>query len=717
MPTTNTYLIFWLPSGFHYGDANGDAAYEAAMRTYFQDVGGSQILNTTTQYPGNNGTPADTSTYVTSVVDTTAFPHTGADVAHAVTQGDINQEVFNLINANSWPTGMSTMYFVFLPDNLVDCDNGGVNCNTNAYCAYHTRGWGGSDTPANDFVWADIPVNRGVYTTGGCGNSNVTGDNQADTTLSSVEHEHLEAITDPRGNAWQDSTGGAGENGDKCNRNMGVANASSTTVNNFLGSGFGDFFRIQREWSNAAALATPAGNGCAASYTTTGSSVEAPNPTGGDVTASVTEGTIQGNSGDALHYHVSFHNPSNQDDAYSVSDAISYPGSVSGPASTSLGDLAPHQTANGNPTATVTAPLLDGTVLTTTFTSNFDDSTTTAQPGIVRTATTTVVNAAPTLNLPGAQSQDYHDSLTFGISASDTDSGDTVALGASGLPSGLALTDNGDGTGTVSGTITAAPGVYTATFTADDHHHLTLTTGTVQITVTQEETTMAYTGPTVVAQGFPVTLTAQLHEDSAAAPAPSGQTVTLTIGAQSCPATTDALGSAQCTVGSVSAPLGTSIPVTATFAGDTYYLSSSAASTAIVFAFPPVGDFVLGDQSVAAAGPTTTLTWWSSDWSVVNVLSGGVAPTSMKGFANTLTPSAPPACDGTWKTTSGNSPPPVGIEFIPSYMGVLVSPLVSKTGATLSSAVPKIVVIKTNPGYSPNPGHKGTGTYVATYCG
>ena len=284
MPTTNTYLIFWLPSGFHYNDSGGDAAYEAAMQRYFQDVGGTQILNTTTQYPGNNGTPADTSTYVTSVVDTTAYPHTGADVPHAVTQSDINQEVFNQINANSWPKGMSTMYFVFLPDNLVDCDNALANCNTNAYCAYHTYGFSGSDTPANDFVWADIPVNRGTYTTGGCGNSNVTGDNQADTTLSSVEHEHLEAVTDPRGNAWQDSTGGAGENGDKCNRNMGVANSSSTTVNNFLGGSFGDFFRIQREWSNAAALATSAGNGCAASYTTTGSHVEAPAPTGGDVT-------------------------------------------------------------------------------------------------------------------------------------------------------------------------------------------------------------------------------------------------------------------------------------------------------------------------------------------------------------------------------------------------------------------------------------------------
>src|SRR5262249_55770966 len=163
------------------------------------------------------------------------------------------------------------------------------------------------------------------------------GDNQADTTLSSVEHEHMEAITDPRGNAWQDSTGGAGENGDKCNRNMGVANSDSTTVNNFLGSGFGDFFRIQREWSNAAAVAGPASNGCAASYTTTGSNVETPAPGSGDVTNTVTEATIQGNTGDLLHYHLSFHNPSNQDDAFSVSAAHNFPGGVTGSGSSSLG--------------------------------------------------------------------------------------------------------------------------------------------------------------------------------------------------------------------------------------------------------------------------------------------------------------------------------------------------------------------------------------------
>jgi hypothetical protein len=585
MPTTHTHLIFWLPSGFHYGDSNGDTAYENAMRTYFQDVGGSQILNTVVQYPGANGTPAATSDYVDSVVDTTAFPHTGADVAHAVTQGDINTEVFNQINANSWPYGLSDMYFVFLPDNLVDCDNGLANCNSNAYCAYHTRGWkSGSDTPANDFIWADIPVNRGVYTTGGCGNSNVTGDNQADTTISSVQHEQLEAITDPRGNAWQDSTGGAGENGDKCNRNMGVANSSSTTTNNFLGSGAGDFFRMQREWSNAAAQG-PSGNGCAASYTTTGSHVEAPNPTGGDVTASVTEATIAGNNGDALHYHMSFHNPSNQDDAYAVSDAISYASGVSGPGSSTLGDVAPHGTANGNPTASVTGgPLLDGTVLTTTFTTSFNDSTGTARPTIVRTATTTVSNAAPTLNLPGPQTQDFNDPLSFGMSATDANAGDTVSLSASGLPAGLGFTDNGNRTGTVSGTITAAPGPYLVTFTANDHHHVTPTTSAVLIMVTAEETTTTYTGVTgPVLDGSTVVLSGVLKEDGTTPLA--GRTLTMTLGsggsAQTCTGVTNGAGSASCSI-HVNQAVGPR-PVSSAFAGEWNYLPSSGASSVVIY--------------------------------------------------------------------------------------------------------------------------------------
>ena len=54
---------------------------------------------------------------------------------------------------------------------------------------------------------------------------------------------------------------------------------------------------------------------------------------------------------------------------------------------------------------------------------------------------------------------------------------------------------------------------------------------------------------------------------------------------------------------------------------------------------------------------------------------------------------------------------------IPSYMGVLVPSAITGSGSTISGNTVKIVVVKTDPGYSTSPGHNGTGTYVATYCG
>jgi hypothetical protein len=49
-------------------------------------------------------------------------------------------------------------------------------------------------------------------------------------------------------------------------------------------------------------------------------------------------------------------------------------------------------------------------------------------------------------------------------------------------------------------------------------------------------------------------------------------------------------------------------------------------------------------------------------------------------------------------------------------MGVLVSSSVAKSGSTISGNTTKIVVVKTERGYAPDPGHHGTGTIVATYC-
>ena len=90
------------------------------------------------------------------------------------------------------------------------------------------------------------------------------------------------------------------------------------------------------------------------------------------------------------------------------------------------------------------------------------------------------------------------------------------------------------------------------------------------------------------------------------------------------------------------------------------------------------------------------------------------APHAFKGFAD-QTSTAPPTCGGTWTTDPGNSSGPPA--SVPSFMAVIVSNSVTKSGATISGDVPKIVIVQTNPGYAPDPGHPGTGTVVAVLCG
>src|SRR4029077_3309406 len=92
----------------------------------------------------------------------------------------------------------------------------------------------------------------------------------------------------------------------------------------------------------------------------------------------------------------------------------------------------------------------------------------------------------PVLTVPGSQSVDFNDPLSFSVSATDADAGDMLTFSATGLPAGLTLTDNGDRTATVSGTDSAHPGLYTATITVNDVHTRSVSK-IVDILVTREE--------------------------------------------------------------------------------------------------------------------------------------------------------------------------------------------------------------------------------------
>jgi len=143
-------------------------------------------------------------------------------------------------------------------------------------------------------------------------------------------------------------------------------------------------------------------------------------------------------------------------------------------------------------------------------------------------------------------------------------------------------------------------------------------------------------------------------------------------------------------------------------------------STGVPTSTPPPfltsGSFVLGNLTVATALAATapvTVTWWGAQWAGQNSLAGGVAPAAFKGFAQTAN-TTPPRCGGTWTTTPGNSPPPPA--SVPAYMAVIVAQTITQAGSTISGDILEIVIVKTNPGYAPNPGHVGTGTVVAVLC-
>ncbi len=345
----------------------------------------------------------------------------------------------------------------------------------------------------------------------------------------------------------------------------------------------------------------------------------------------------------------------------------------------------------------------------------------------------TIVKEESQVVYNGTTTSHYHDSFTASATLTDPDGGAPIAgkLITFTLNGVDTCSDTTNGSGNASCSINPSQAAGTYTLTADfagDIDYLSDNDST-SFVVTQEETTTTYTGPTVIlANAGAATLKAQLQEDGAndtegdnssgVAPVPSGQLVTLSLGSQSCTGTVDSSGNVQCDINPVIVPLGPE-PLKAEFFGDAYYQPSSDTSkTAIVFAFPSRGDFVLGDITVAGASPTTTVYWWSDSWWSLNTLTGGTAPLSFKGFAGAVTtlPTTSPAnvCGTTFKTLPGNSPPPSS--GVPAYMGVLVADSVTKSGNGIAGTWGEIVVVKTGSGYSPNPGHPGTGTIVATFC-
>jgi len=202
-----------------------------------------------------------------------------------------------------------------------------------------------------------------------------------------------------------------------------------------------------------------------------------------------------------------------------------------------------------------------------------------------------VVSATPTtVTYTGATTGDYHDPVT--LSAVLTLSGTSAAIAGQTITFAL-------GTQSCSGVTSAAgaascslvlnqasgPLTVTASFAASGNFQAS--SASTGFTITKEETTLSYTADVRVTNGGNANLSGVLREDGTVPI--SGRLVTFVLGsgatAQTCTRTTNALGVASCTISPVAQPRGRGL-VGDVFAGDAFYLPSSANATTFVTGFP-----------------------------------------------------------------------------------------------------------------------------------
>ena len=119
---------------------------------------------------------------------------------------------------------------------------------------------------------------------------------------------------------------------------------------------------------------------------------------------------------------------------------------------------------------------------------------------------------------------------------------------------------------------------------------------------------------------------------------------------------------------------------------------------------------MIGDRNAVVGNHVT---FWGAQWARLNSLSNGAAPRSFKGFADSTSPN-PPTCGGTWASDPGNSSGPPS--SIPPFITVIAASSITQSGSEITGNIPEMVLIRTDPGYEPNPGHAGTGTVLSVGC-
>ena len=227
-----------------------------------------------------------------------------------------------------------------------------------------------------------------------------------------------------------------------------------------------------------------------------------------------------------------------------------------------------------------TTAQLNGTPLGVTPTP----TTVTVSPETVKYSQTTPLSATVAVSSPyqAVSTASIAGTVDFTLGAIDLGSVSvSSAVGASSVTANLIASP------AILQTPSSTAYTITATFTPSSGSYYDGSSGTGALTVIHDDSALTYTGPVVIANGQPATLSATMTANGGAAQV-SGRTLTFTLGsggsAQQCTAATTSSGVGTCTIPKVNQPVGPG-SVSVSFAGDADYLPSSASASAMYYSY------------------------------------------------------------------------------------------------------------------------------------
>jgi hypothetical protein len=270
MDGVTVHTIFWAPPGFRFNPAPPGAAgsYEQLIQQFFTDVAHdsgttSNEFSILDQYGAAHSPGRYSIAYnkvADSIDDTDPYPagHRCASpsgIGACLTDLQLRREIDRVIGSHDRAGGgLHDVWFILLPPDVDTCVAPG-ECGTNAFAGYHSL----SNVGPAPTIYAVIP--DPLIELPPIPGADPEGNPEAETTLDTVAHETIEAITNPEGVGWMDPNGF--EVGDKCENGpqegtpLGFA-ANGSPFNQVIG---GHQYLLQTMWSNP-------GHGCVQGSTT-----------------------------------------------------------------------------------------------------------------------------------------------------------------------------------------------------------------------------------------------------------------------------------------------------------------------------------------------------------------------------------------------------------------------------------------------------------------